>query len=177
MRNLLLLMLCFYSFTMAAQDLTGTWEGDIVVGIDGQMKHISKIRFELVQLEGELKGIVTRYPEDTKPGDDPNVVYTVLGRMGKKQPIPFLLIKGKSIEGFSGDGVFQFIVNYKQKDSVEYIGGKWFASLEPLGTLEKGRGVYQLQRISHTVSDKLQPDYKQKIIIEKHTREAAKSGS
>ena len=176
MRNLLLLMLCLYSPGIAAQDLTGTWEGDIVVGIDGQMKHISKIRFELVQLERELKGIVTRYPEDTKPGDDPNVVYTVSGCMGKKKPIPFLLIKGRSIEGFNGDGVFQFIINYKQKDSVEYIGGKWFSSLEPLGTLERGRGVYQLQCVSHTVSEKLEPDYKQKIIIEKHTKDAAKSG-
>ncbi len=55
MRSVLLLILSFYAAGIAAQDLTGTWEGDIVVGIDGQMKHISKIRFELVQLEGRYK--------------------------------------------------------------------------------------------------------------------------
>jgi hypothetical protein len=160
MRICLLLITMFLAFISSAQDLTGTWEGEIVTGVDWQLKHIAKIRIELIQSDSKLKGIATRYPEDTKPTDSPNVVYTVSGNLGKKDPTPFLLIKGKAIEGFKEDGVFEFIVNYKQKDAVEYIGGRWYASLEPLGTAERARGVFQLQRISHTISDKLKSAYR-----------------
>jgi hypothetical protein len=160
MRTCLFLIILFFALASSAQDLTGAWEGDIVTGVDGQLKHISKIRIELIQEDGKVRGIAIRYPEDTKPTDSPNIVYTVSGNLGKKELTPFLLIKGKAIEGFKEDGVFEFIVNYKQRDSIEYIGGRWYASLEPLATAERARGVFQLQRISHTVSDKLKSAYR-----------------
>jgi hypothetical protein len=158
----------FISIIGYAQDLTGTWEGDFVVGIDGQMKRVSKMKLELVQLEMDVKGVVTRFPEDTKAIDSPNVIYTVSGSLGKKQLFPFLLIKGRPIEGTLNDVLFEFIVNYRMKDSVEYIGGRWFKSLEPLATSERGGGVFQLQRVSNTVSDKLKQEYKNKLMVEKH---------
>jgi hypothetical protein len=160
MRICFFLVLIFFTHASFAQDLTGVWEGEIVTGVDWQLKHIAKIRIDLLQAEGKVRGIAIRYPEDTKPTDSPNVVYTVSGSLGKKDPTPFLLIKGKAIEGFKEDGVFEFIVHYKQKDAVEYIGGRWYASLEPLGTAERARGVFQLQRISHEVSDKLKSAYR-----------------
>ncbi len=160
----------FVMLSLAAfsQDLTGTWEGDFVVGIDGQMKRVSKMRIELVQVELEVKGIVTRYPEDTKAIDSPNVIFTVSGKTGKKQAFPFLLIKGRPVDGTPNDMLFEFIVNYRIKDSVEYIGGRWYKSLEPLATTDRGGGVFQLQKVSTTVSDKLKQEYRNKLMIEKH---------
>jgi len=168
MRMCLFCLFFLISITGYGQDLTGTWEGDFVVGIDGQMKRVSKMRLELVQLEMEVKGVVTRYPEDTKAIDSPNVIYTVSGKLGKKKLFPFLLIKGRPTEGTPNDGLFEFIVNYRMKDSLEYIGGRWYKSLEPLATAERGGGVFQLQRISNTVSDKLKQEYKNKLMVEKH---------
>jgi hypothetical protein len=168
MKGCLACLFLLIAFSGSAQDLTGTWEGDFVVGIDGQMKRVSKMRLELVQLDMDVKGVVTRYPEDTKANDSPNVIYTVSGKLGKKQSFPFLLIKGRSIEGTPNDVLFEYIINYRMKDSVEYIGGRWYKSLEPLATSERGGGVFQLQRVSSTVSDKLKQEYKNKLMVEKH---------
>lgn len=100
----------------------------------------------LVQLEMEVKGVVTRYPEDTKAIDSPNVIYTVSGKLGKKQLFPFLLIKGRPSEGTPNDGLFEFIVNYRMKDSLKYIGGRWYKSLEPLATANRGWGCISIAK-------------------------------
>lgn len=173
MKKILLVVLLSCSLAAYTQDLTGTWEGNFVRGITG-LQRVYKLRIELVQIENDVYGLVTRFPQDTKPDDKPDVIYTVSGRLGKKQAFPFQLFKGKDVETslpsagiVSSDPLFEFIVNYALKDSVEYIGGKWFASLEPVASNEKGTGIYQVSRITTTVSDRLYGLHRSKKIIDK----------
>jgi hypothetical protein len=169
MKRIFLYLALLIAVRSEAQDITGTWEGNFVIGISGQLQRICKMRIELVQMDGKVYGLVTRYPEDTRPTDDPNLVYRVSGKLGKKQPFPFLLFKENVIEsnlpGSSNDALFEFNVNYTKKD-FEYIGGKWFRELEPLVTSERGSGTFQLRKVSTTVSERFNLIYKSKKILD-----------
>jgi hypothetical protein len=166
MKKMTLILTVFFSLHVSAQDITGTWEGNFVIGI--QMQHVCKMRMELVQIDNKVYGLVTRYPEETKPTDQPNLIYRVSGQLGKKQPFPFLLFKENVLESnmpdSNNDALFEFNVNYIKKD-FEYIGGRWFKDLEPLISTERGTGTYQLRKVSITVSERFRLLLKSKRIL------------
>ncbi|MGO8055964.1 hypothetical protein, partial [Rhizobium leguminosarum] len=78
MKGLLTLILIISCNILYSQDLTGTWEGQLMT--DGQawsgIQRTFKIKWEIVHIEKEVFGIVYFYPQDTKADDKPNVWYT-----------------------------------------------------------------------------------------------------
>ena len=166
MRKISLLLFLFNSFATYSQDVTGTWEGELSIGVYSVPK-IHKMKWELIHIEREVYGIVYIYPQDTKAGDEPNVVYTWYGKQGKTKNFPFQFIIGKYIDGLGSSQVYQFNVGYNRSDSTESLNGKWFNQLETLETLDKGRGLFMMKKISDKVSDKLWLKRKEKEIIEK----------
>lgn len=160
---------CFLSVLVNAQDLTGTWVGDLVKdgnSIEGIQRNF-KMKWELVQVEKEVYGIVYFYPQDTKDGDKPNAWYTWYGKMGKKSNFPFQFIQGRYIEGLGGTTVYQFNVRLEGADTAEILTGNWFNQLESLNSRERPSGFYKMSKISSRVSDQLWLKRKEKEILEK----------
>ena len=156
------------AFTIKAQDLTGTWEGELVKeGYYSQGQRNFKMVWELVQVEREVYGIVYFYPLDTKDNDKPNSWYSWYGKQSKDHAFPFTFIQGRYIDGLGTTNVYQFNVDLHQKDSVIELSGWWFNQLESLHTMEKPNGSFKMHRVSGHVSDKLWLKRKEKQIIEK----------
>ena len=178
MRKFFIVVLVCCSLNLWAQDLTGTWEGELMT--DGQawsgIQRTYKLKWEIVQIEKEVFGIVYFYPQDTKPTDKPNVWYTWYGKLGKKNSFPFQFIRGRFIDGpiqgryIDGPGsvnTYQFNVKFEQKDSIDILSGSWYNQLEALNSRERAAGFYNLKRVSTLVSDQLWLKRKEKEIIEK----------
>jgi|GEM_PF-6485837 hypothetical protein len=163
------LCLVLLSFALLAQDLTGTWEGELVKdgNVFGGIQRNYKMKWELVQIGKEVFGIVYFYPQDTKPGDKPNAWYTWYGKQGKKNIFPFQFIKGRYVDGLGASGVYQFNVKYELQDSAELLTGVYHYQLEAINSRERPAGFYRLKKISDKVSDELWLKRKEKEIIEK----------
>jgi hypothetical protein len=163
------LCVILFSFTLAAQDLTGTWEGELVKdgnAFEGIQRNF-KMKWELVQIGKEVFGIVYFYPQDTRPADKPNVWYTWYGKQGKNRNFPFQFIQGRYVDGLGSSNVYQFNVKYELLDSAEMLTGVYLYQLEPLNSRERPAGFYRLKKVSAKVSDKLWLKRKEKEIIEK----------
>ena len=169
MKGLLTLILIISGSILSAQDLTGTWEGEITTDniLTGKMPRTFKMKWEIVQIEKEVFGIVYFYPQDTRPNDKPNVWYTWYGKQGKTKSFPFQFIKGRYIDGPTGFSTYQFNVKFEQKDSVDIVNGTWYSHLEALNSQERPTGFYNLKRVSTLVSDQLWLKRKEKEILEK----------
>ena len=173
MKGLFTLILIISGSILSAQDLTGTWEGEITTDniLTGKMPRTFKMKWEIVQIEREVFGIVYFYPQDTRPNDKPNVWYTWYGKQGKTKSFPFQFIKGRYIDGPTGFVAYQFNVKFEQKDSVDIINGAWYNQLEALNSQERPTGFYNLKRVSTLVSDQLWLKRKEKEILEKIERQ------
>ncbi len=168
MRYILLLVGVFSSFFSTAQDLTGTWEGELVYDGYGQfVPKKSKIVWELVQVEKEVYGIVYFYPEDTRPNDQPNCWYSFSGKMGKKSDFPFQFIQSRFIDGLGTTRTYLFHVKHGSDKNAELLAGKWYAQLESLNTTEQPAGNFSIHKVSGMVSDQLWLKRKEKEIIDK----------
>lgn len=168
LRWMALSLLCWISFPVLAQDLTGTWKGDLIK--DNTFREVDrnfKMTWEIVQVDREVFGIVYFFPQDTKAGDQANAWYTWYGKQSKKQPFPFAFIQGRYIEGLGTSPVYQFNIRIDSTAEGEVLVGKWFTQLEPLNTLERSMGVFRMQKVSNRVSDKLWLKRKEKAILEK----------
>ncbi len=169
MKRIISLFLLFYSVMVAAQDITGTWEGELVNNggaFDG-LQRVAKMKWELVQIKKEVFGVVYFYPQDTRPSDKPTVWYSWYGKLGKKADFPFQFIQGKFIEGLGTTTVFQFIVRFEHKDVSDKLTGPYFNQLEALHSRERSAGFYKLERSSADVSDQLAMKMREKRNIEK----------
>lgn len=156
MRILFLAALLVSSYTLSAQDITGTWEGEMVKeGSFSQGQRVFKIVWELVQVEREVNGIVYFYPLDAKADDKPDCWYSWYGKQAKDHAFPFTFIQGRYIDGLGTSTVYQFNVEMHQKDSVIELSGKFFNQLESLHTMEKPNGFFRVHRVSTEVPDKL----------------------
>ena len=169
MKGLFTLMLIIPCSILYAQDLTGTWEGDLIRdgGATEGIQRTFKIKWEIVQIEKEVYGIVYFYPQDTRPNDKPNSWYTWYGKQGKSKPFPFQFIQGRYIDGFGTSSTYQFNVKFERKDSSDLLTGTWYYQLESLNSRERPAGFYTVKRISTLVSDQLWLKRKEKEIIEK----------
>lgn len=169
MRLFIAIIFCSVTSLSFSQDITGTWEGDLVSGggtIEGLQRNF-KMKWELVQVEKEVFGIVYFYPQDTKDGDKPNSWYTWYGKFGKKNLFPFQFIKGRFIDGLGASGVYQFNVKFAGGDTAEVLTGNWYTELESLNSKERPAGFYKMNKVSSRVSDQLWLKRKEKEIIEK----------
>lgn len=168
LRFIAAILLSWVLVPVFAQDLTGTWKGDLVK--DNTFREVDrayKMTWEIVQVEREVYGIVYFFPQDTKEGDQANAWYTWYGKQTKKQPFPFAFIQGRYIEGLGTSPVYQFNVRIDSTAEGEVLVGKWFTQLEALNTLERSMGVFRMQKVSGRVSDKLWLKRKEKAILEK----------
>lgn len=157
-----------------AQDLTGTWRGELIK--DNTYREVdrnSKMTWEIVQVGREVFGIVYFFPQDTKEGDLANAWYTWYGKQSKKQAFPFQFIQGRYIEGMGTTNVFQFNVKIDSTAEGEVLIGKWFMQLESLNTLERSMGSFRMQKVSGRVSDKLWLKRREKAILEKLEKQEA----
>lgn len=148
-----------------AKDLTGTWEGEFVVGTIGT-RQPSKMVLEIVQVEGKMYCIVDIYPVDTKKTDRPNITYTFEGK-AKPETIVYSLIQGRVVEGTSRFDVVQFLFEFKASESAETLAGRWFRHLEPVNSRERGSGTFTVKRVTGKVSDRLLLPRQEKEILEK----------
>ena len=169
MKKVLVLLFVLAPLFLIAQDLTGTWEGEITTDniLTGKMPRAFKMKWEIVQIEKEVFGIVYFYPQDTRPNDKPNVWYTWYGKQGKTKSFPFQFIQGRYMDGPGSVNTYQFNVKLEQKDSTYILNGSWYNQLEALNSQERPAGFYNLKRISTLVSDQLWLKRKEKEIIEK----------
>ncbi len=165
MKKLLILALLFFGYNLQAQDLTGTWEGEFIIGTTG-LRQPAKMVLEIVQVEGKLYGIFDLYPIDTRKNDRPNITYTFEGKC-KPETVRYALIQGRVVEGNNPFEVVQFIFERRGSDSVLTLVGKWFKHLEPLNSREKGSGTFTVKRTTSTVSDRLLLPRQEKEILEK----------
>lgn len=169
MKFLCTFLLMGWSAMGMCQDLTGTWEGELVnngMPFEG-IQRTFKMRWEIVQIEREVYGIVYFYPQDTRAGDKANAWYTWYGKQGKKSSFPFQFIQGRYIEGLGSTSTYQFNVHYEQTDSSDVLSGNWYNHLEALNSRERPSGTYTVKKISHRVSDQLWLKRKEKQIVEK----------
>lgn len=169
MKKLFTLVFLLCAIGANAQDITGTWVGDLVTdgnSIEGIQRNF-KMKWELVQVEKEVYGIIYFYPQDTKDGDKPNAWYSWYGKLGKKSEFPFQFIQGRYIEGLGNTTVYQFNVKMEGADTAEVLSGHWFTQLESLNTRERPAGFFKVNKISSRVSDDLWLKRKEKEIIEK----------
>ncbi len=169
MRILFTLLFCVSAMITFSQDVTGTWVGDLVKdgnSLEGIQRNF-KMKWELVQVEKEVYGIVYFYPQDTKDGDKPNAWYSWYGKLGKKSEFPFQFIQGRYIEGLGTTSVYQFNVKMEGADTAEILSGNWFTQLESLNTRERPSGFFKMSKISSRVSDDLWLKRKEKEILEK----------
>lgn len=170
MRLHLLLLFALGTGLMAnAQDLTGTWEGELVKNgnaFEGIQRKF-RLTWEIVQIEKEVYGIVYFFPQDTRPSDKPLAWYTWYGKQGKKSNFPFQFIQGRYVEGLGTTTTFQFNVQLTQSDSAEILSGNWYSQLEALHSRERPAGTYTVRKVSPHVSDQLWLKRKEKEIIEK----------
>ena len=151
---------------VAANDLTGTWEGEFILGTIG-MRQPSKMVLEIVQVEGKMYCIVDIYPIDTKPTDKPNITYTFEGKASPEN-IVYSLIQGRVVEGVSRFDVVQFLFELKAAAGAgETLAGRWFRHLEPANSRERGAGTFAVKRTTSKVSDRLLLPRQQKEILEK----------
>ena len=168
MRPFFLFLLLFTGLITRGQDLTGTWEGELVYDGYGQfVPKKSKIIWELVQVEKEVYGIVYFYPEDTRTNDKPNCWYSFSGKMGKKSDFPFQFIQSRFIDGLGTTRTYLFHVKHGAESKAELLSGKWYAQLESLNTTEQPAGTFAIHKVSGMVSDQLWLKRKEKEIIEK----------
>ncbi|MBC7850864.1 MAG: hypothetical protein H7Y31_14075 [Chitinophagaceae bacterium] len=168
-RLFLFLLALGVTSTVLAQDLTGTWEGQLKQSGEkfGGIERTFKLRWEIVQIEKEVFGIVYFYPQDTRPSDEPNSRYNWYGKLGTKKNFPFQFIRAGFIDGRGRSTTFQFNVNAPATDSLSVITGNWYAELESLNSLDPAAGQYTLHRVSNDVSDGLWLKRKEKEIIDK----------
>ena len=177
MRVLYTLLLLIPATGILAQDVTGTWEGEVVRDVsatNGLQQHF-KMKWELVQVEKEVYGIVYFYPMDTRAGDKPNVWYSWYGKQGKANQFPFQFIQGRWIDGAGTSPIYQFNVKFEQKDSSSLLSGNFYYQLESLNSRERPGGFYTVRKVSNNVSDALWLKRKEKEIIEK-LEKAEKAG-
>jgi hypothetical protein len=169
MKKCSFLFLFLSPFLLVAQDLTGTWEGELITDGNARegIQRTFKIKWEIVQIEKEVFGIVYFYPQDTRPNDKPNVWYTWYGKQGKTKSFPFQFIQGRYIDGPTTVNTYQFNVKFEQKDSIYILSGTWYNQLEALNSQERPAGFYSLKRISTLISDQLWMKRKEKEILEK----------
>ena len=169
MRVLSTLLLMVVAFAVHAQDVTGTWEGEVVRDIsatNGIQQHF-KMKWELVQVEKEVYGIVYFYPMDTRANDKPNVWYSWYGKQTKANSFPFQFIQGRWIDGAGSSPIYQFNVRFENRDSAAVLSGNFYYQLESLNTRERPGGFYAVRKVSDKVSDALWLKRKEKEIIEK----------
>lgn len=168
MKKLSIFLIILAPFFLYAQDLTGTWEGELVYDGYGQfVPKRSKIIWELVQVEKEVYGIVYFYPEDTRPNDKPNCWYSFSGKMGNKNAFPFQFIQSRYIDGLGTTRTYLFHVKHGAQNNEELLAGKWYAQLESLNTTEQPAGNFSIHKVSGMVSDQLWLKRKEKEIIDK----------
>ena len=149
----------------AANDLTGTWEGEFVLGTIG-IRQPAKMVLEIVQVEGKMYCIVDIYPIDTKATDKPNITYTFEGK-ATPEKIVYSLIQGRVVDGVSRYDVVQFLFELKAAvGSAETLAGRWFRHLEPVNSRERGAGTFAVKRTTSKVSDRLLLQRQQKEILE-----------
>lgn len=169
MKKLILFIGFLISLSVQAQDITGTWVGDMVKdgnSLEGIQRNF-KMKWELVQVGKEVYGIVYFYPQDTKDGDKPNAWYSWYGKLGKKSDFPFQFIQGRYIEGLGTTTVYQFNVKMEGADTADILSGQWFTQLESLNTRERPSGFFKMSKISSRVSDDLWLKRKEKEILDK----------
>jgi hypothetical protein len=169
MRSILSILFVLVSYVSFSQDLTGTWEGEMTRdanALEG-IRRTYRIKWEIVQIQKEVFGIVYFYPQDTRPGDQPNVSYTWYGKQGKKNIFPFQFIQGRYVEGAGTTPVFQFNVKFEDEEAGETLSGNYYYQLEALNSRERPAGFYTVKKVSGHVSDDLWLKKKEKEIIEK----------
>lgn len=172
MKKFLALILLVTGFSAYSQDLTGTWEGEFIVGTIG-MRQPAKMVLEIVQVEGKLYGIFDLYPVDTRKDDQPNITYTVEGKC-KPETVRFTLFQGRIVEGNGGPDWVQFIFERQSKDKNDFLAGKWFKQMEPVNSRERGGGTFTVKRVSSDVSDRLLLPKQEKTILQKLEKQDGK---
>jgi hypothetical protein len=166
MKKVLTLLLILSAFTAFSQDLTGTWEGQLVRGTIG-LKQPGKMVLEIVQVEGRMYGVLDIYPVDTRDKDRPNVSYTVEGKFDAKSPRQ-TLITGRIIDGNMRAADFiQFIFEPRPGEPAAELAGRWFRRLEPVNSDDRGAGTFIVKRVSSEVSKRLEQPRKEKEILKK----------
>ena len=166
MKKILMLLLTLSAFSAYAQDLTGTWEGQLVRGTIG-LRQPGKMVLEIVQVEGRLYGVLDIYPIDTRKKDRPNISYTVEGKFDAKS-VRQTLFTGRIIDGnMRSTDFLQFIFEPKPGEPTAELAGKWFRQLEPVNSEDRGAGTFVVKRISSEVSKRLEQPRKEKEILKK----------
>ncbi|MFM9908288.1 MAG: hypothetical protein ACKVOW_03005 [Chitinophagaceae bacterium] len=169
MYKIFTLLLLFGCLSISAQDITGTWEGELIKD-GGPIEAIQrrfKMKWEIVQIEKEVYGTVYFFPQDARATDLPNNWYSWYGKLGKKKEFPFQFIQGRYMDGMGATSVYQFNVRFEKNDSMELLSGNYFTQLEALNSGERPTGFYRLKKISSLVSDHLWLKRKEKEIINK----------
>jgi hypothetical protein len=172
MKKFVAFLLLFTGFTAYSQDLTGTWEGEFIVGTVGT-RQPAKMVLEIVQVEGKLYGIFDLYPIDTRKKDQPNITYTVEGKC-KPETVRFTLFQGRVVEGNGGPEWVQFTFERKSTDGSELLAGKWFRQFEPVNSRERGGGTFTVKRVKTDVSDRLKLPKQEKYILQKLEKQDGK---
>lgn len=166
MKRILTLLLILSGFAAISQDLTGTWEGQLVRGTIG-LRQPGKMVLEIVQVEGRMYGVLDIYPIDTRDKDKPNTSYTVEGKFDTKS-VRQTLFTGRIIDGRMNAADFiQFIFEPKPGQPTEELAGRWFRRLEPVNSDERGAGTFVVKRVSNEVSKRLEQPRKEKEILKK----------
>ena len=147
------------------KDLTGTWEGEFVIGTTG-LRQPAKMVLEIVHVEGRMYCILDLYPIDTKKTDKPNITYTFEGK-SRPETTVYSLIQGRVVEGDSQVDVIQFLFEMKAAGSDQTLAGRWFRHLEPVNSRERGTGTFTVKRTSAKVSERLKLPQQEKEILEK----------
>jgi hypothetical protein len=155
-----------------AKDLTGTWEGQFIVGTIGT-RQPARMVLEIVQVEGRLYGIFDLYPVDTRANDVPNITYTVEGKC-KPETVRYTLFQGRVVEGRGGPEWVQFTFELKSTDDVSMLEGKWFRQMEPANSQERGAGTFTVKRVANEVSDRLKLPKQEKYILQKLEKQDGK---
>lgn len=150
-KYIITLLLITTGMTALAQDLTGYWVGVFNTDMDFSGKRRSfRLKMELEQNGKKVKGIFSNALMDFP--DDPQVIYTISGKAGRKDNVPISLIAGtliKSTLPFEQAAVFlQFDdILYTKTDTAEYLSGKWLPNGARTPRPDGAGGTFWVRRI------------------------------
>lgn len=145
------LLLIITGMTALAQDLTGYWVGVFNTDMDFSGKRRSfRLKMELEQTGKKVKGIFSNALLDFP--DDPQVIYNISGKAGRKDNVPISLIAGtliKSTLPFEQASVFlQFDdILYTKTDTAEYLSGKWLPNGSRTPRPDGAGGTFWVRRV------------------------------
>lgn len=169
------IILSLISIHPLAQQLTGTWEGNLITGALHQggdrpriatgvpmtrfeessaggdisgLARSSKMIWELVQVDKKVYGMVFFYPQNTQASDRPICRYTWEGALNNDTSSAFTFIQGRLIDGISEMPIYQFTVKILSDKDTLFLQGPWYRTLETLHTMERPSGYFKLQKIN-----------------------------